>query len=416
MAIIFCFRSKEDEEDVHSTSGYSVKNTTSGFIWSCDNLLLPSSDSLIMVVVPKSIFSVTDDDNTIELTTNSDVKVVGIHLLYKTETETIADVLEKPAIDIDALKLIDPILHDIFLDIACFFVGWQKNNVVQLLGTYYTNVHHNIDILQNRCLLKINDQDRLEMDDLHQYQGRKIAWNGSDSISRKIDNQKYALEGESFAIDTFKRMSKLRFLYLSKVNLTGSFEQAFEGLRWFCWAFCPLKCLPSDFCPQELVTLELPRSNMTTFWEPNVVSNVFRKLKTLNMSYSRDLITTPDFRKLPSLKTLNFEGCESLEEIHESIEILVRLDSLNLKGCKKLRFLPDTICNLRALKVLNISDCNSLKALSLQLGNIKSLTVLNVDGLSVSKLPVMVRHIIKLFKKCFKKLKYCQISCERLQG
>ncbi|XP_074358470.1 disease resistance protein L6-like [Apium graveolens] len=179
MAIIFCFRSKEDEEDVNSTSGYSVKNTTSGFIWSCDSLLLPSPDSLIMVVVPKSIFSVTDDDNTIELTTNSDVKVVGIHLLYKTETETIADVLEKPAIDIDALKLIDPILHDIFLDIACFFVGWQKNNVVQLLGTYYTNVHHNIDILQNRCLLKINDQDRLEMDDLHQYQGRKIACNNS---------------------------------------------------------------------------------------------------------------------------------------------------------------------------------------------------------------------------------------------
>lgn len=61
-------------------------------------------------------------------------------------------------------------------------------------------------------------------------------------------------------------MTKLRYLHLYRVNLTGSFEHTFGDLRWLSWDFCPLKCLPSEFYPQKLVTLSLPRSNMRTMW------------------------------------------------------------------------------------------------------------------------------------------------------
>lgn len=67
-------------------------------------------------------------------------------------------------------------------------------------------------------------------------------------------------------------MSKLRFLFLNKVNLTGSFEQIFTDLRWFCWKYFPLKCLPAEFYAQKLVTLELPDSEMIAMWDLNVVS------------------------------------------------------------------------------------------------------------------------------------------------
>ncbi|KAK1352152.1 hypothetical protein POM88_053656 [Heracleum sosnowskyi] len=64
---------------------YSVKNTTSGFIWSSggpDFFIFYS----LMVIVPKSIFSVTDDDHIIELTITDDrVEMIGIHLLYNTD-------------------------------------------------------------------------------------------------------------------------------------------------------------------------------------------------------------------------------------------------------------------------------------------------------------------------------------------
>lgn len=79
---------------------------------------------------------------------------------------------------------------------------------------------------------------------------------------------------DHFAIETFKRMSKLKFLYLEYVKLTGSFEQTFKDLRWLHWEFCPLKCLPSDFYPQRLVILALPHSKLTTMWELNRVGTV----------------------------------------------------------------------------------------------------------------------------------------------
>lgn len=74
-----------------------------------------------------------------------------------------------------------------------------------------------------------------------------------------------------FAAKTFTKMSKLRFLYLDNVDLTGSFKHTFKDLRWLCWWGCPLKCLPSEFYPQKLVSLALPRSKIRTLWELNMV-------------------------------------------------------------------------------------------------------------------------------------------------
>lgn len=76
---------------------------------------------------------------------------------------------------------------------------------------------------------------------------------------------------EVFAIEAFSGMSNLRFLRLKGINLTGNFDQKLENLRWFCWEMCPLTCLPSEFCPQKLIILELPRSKMRALWELNMV-------------------------------------------------------------------------------------------------------------------------------------------------
>ncbi|XP_074359467.1 uncharacterized protein LOC141698600 isoform X2 [Apium graveolens] len=421
MGIILCFNDPGYFRS--STFGFSVKNTRSGFIWRSGSLDIRRK-SEVMVIVPKSIFPVRDDDHRIEFTADN-TKFVGIHLLYNTETEMIEDVMKKHVIDIDALKLVDPVLQDMFLDITCFFIGWEKNKVVQVLETCYTNVDHNIDILKNRCLLSVNSRNELKTDDLLQHLGKEIARKNSPDepgkhsrlwlsidiydvlkketgtevtegiVPRKVNYQN-ALYEESFTLETFKNMRKLRFLYLNKVHLTGSFEQKFEDLRWLCWECCPLKCLPSEFYPIKLVILELPSSNIITMWELNMVPHVFEKLKILDMSYSQDLATITDFTKLPCLETLNLTGCESLEEVHLSIGSLTRLVSLYLHGCVKLRSLPNTICNLTALEVLDICDCSCLEALPMPLGNIQSLRELNAGNLTVSILPDSIGNLSKL--------------------
>ncbi|XP_074356926.1 uncharacterized protein LOC141696707 [Apium graveolens] len=202
----------------------------------------------------------------------------------------------------------------------------------------------------------------------------------------------------SFSTEAFSRMSKLRFLHLKGIILTGNFEQTLEDLRWFCWEQCPLTCLPSEFCPQDLIILKLPHSKITALWELNMVSPVFENLKTLDMSFSQDLVTTPDFSKLPCLTTLILDGCESLEDVHISIGSLPRLVFLDLTFCVKLRILPDTICNLRALKSLRIDNCSSLKALPKELGNIGSLTQISAWQVNVGGLPDSLGRLSKLVR------------------
>ncbi|XP_074357227.1 TMV resistance protein N-like isoform X2 [Apium graveolens] len=357
------------------------------------------------------------------------LQVFGSNLLNESEEEwrwfidklhrvPIDDIEKNLMISFYALKSVDPILQDIFLDIACFYIGWKKEDAAKIMETCYTFVNRNIEILKKRSLITISDEDKLGMHDLLRDMGKRIARNESPDepekhsrlwISEDIhsvlkkhkgtkaiqgiisSNYRYGFEtaldqGVSFAAQTFKRMSKLRFLYLNKVNLTGSFEHTFEDLRWFCWKRFPLKCLPSEFYAQKLVTLELPDSEMRTMWDPNMVPQVFDNLKTLNMSSSPNLITTPDFTRLPVLETLNLRDCSSLEEVHISIGSLVRLVSLNLENCSNLRSLPDSICSLRALEVLNITCCTGLEELPDQLEKIKSLKELHAVNVNLLKM------------------------------
>ena len=62
----------------------------------------------------------------------------------------------------------------IFLDIACFFIGMDKNDVMQILdgcGFYATT---GIEVLLDRCLVTINRENKIMMHDLLRDMGRDI--------------------------------------------------------------------------------------------------------------------------------------------------------------------------------------------------------------------------------------------------
>jgi hypothetical protein len=62
-----------------------------------------------------------------------------------------------------------------FLDIACFFIGWDKEYVVEILDGRGFFPDIGIDILIQRSLLSINDENELNMHDLIRDMGREIA-------------------------------------------------------------------------------------------------------------------------------------------------------------------------------------------------------------------------------------------------
>ncbi|EXB51559.1 hypothetical protein L484_002831 [Morus notabilis] len=81
-------------------------------------------------------------------------------------------------------------------------------------------------------------------------------------------------------------MTSLRFLKIyksssvgeCKINLSQGLESLPESLVYFYWHEHPLKCLPSNFTPENLVELSMPQSQNLA------------KLKGINLSYSEQLI------------------------------------------------------------------------------------------------------------------------------
>ncbi|XP_074338646.1 disease resistance protein Roq1-like isoform X2 [Apium graveolens] len=324
-------------------------------------------------------------------------------------------------------------LQAVFLDIACFFIGNDRDMTVTILNSCGFDSNNDITILMERCLLSVNEKNELRMHDLLRDMGRDIAHNNlpkepwkhsrlwsCQDIFNVLDGNKgkkcieciipsggvlqedlciryrtrwgYKL---SFKTSTFEKLHKLRLLSINKVNLSGSFTGIFEELRWLSWQACPLDCLPTDFCPKNLVFLDLQQSRFKILWNgPKSMEN----LKILNISNCKFLTITPDFSGLPCLEDLTLRGCLDLVEVDPSIGNLVSLVKLNLMGCLKLKCLPGSICNLTALEHLDLNRCLILEGLPSGLGNMKSLMLLSAENTALKSLPKSIGHLSELSK------------------
>ena len=69
---------------------------------------------------------------------------------------------------------LEEIWKEIFLDIACFFRHWKKNEVIHILENCGFNARIGISILVEKSLLSVDDKESLGMHDLLQEMGEKI--------------------------------------------------------------------------------------------------------------------------------------------------------------------------------------------------------------------------------------------------
>lgn len=92
------------------------------------------------------------------------------------------DIHEILKVSYDGLR---PTEKDIFLDIACFFKGRNKDNVVNILNARNLCPRVGISNLVNKCLITIGLGDTLGMHDLVQQMGREIVKQESPKILTK---------------------------------------------------------------------------------------------------------------------------------------------------------------------------------------------------------------------------------------
>ncbi|XP_031121156.1 disease resistance protein TAO1-like [Ipomoea triloba] len=339
--------------------------------------------------------------------------IIGSHLRGKSVQEWSDDAKKLEGIPHDDVQKILKISYDsldddtrnIFLDIACFFIGHNKNDTSMILEACGFYAKCGIRILIERCLLTTNGGGKfecLEMHDLVRDMGREIVRKESPrepgKQSRLIDQNDVfdvlhgnkgteAIEGmivnsdmlENVPLNTqvFKRMVKLRILILNGMCLSGSFKYLSNELRFFRLHNCNLSRIQSDFHCEKLVELDMEGSNIKEF-QCNMEH--FRWLRILKLDFCQQLKKTPNFTGSQTLHKVSFIRCSSLVKVHPSIGCLERLVELNFFGCKELKVLPSSICKLKSLEVLRLDECEKLKSLEvLRLDECEKLMELPID-------------------------------------
>ncbi|KAK0581070.1 hypothetical protein LWI29_009626 [Acer saccharum] len=201
---------------------------------------------------------------------------------------------------------------------------------------------------------------------------------------------------------SFSGMSNLRLLIINDVDvhLSEDLEYLSNELRFLEWYGYPLKSLPSSFQLQRLVKLSLCYSRIEYIWKD--IKPSMKYLKTINLSFSHNLIKTPDFEMIPNLERLDFQSCTKLREVHKSVGSLGKL----ISGCMGLMLPP--LEGLSFLRELDVSDCNLLEVPS-DIGSLFSLRKLKLRGNNFVSLPDSISQLSRLKGLSLEK-------CQRLQS
>ncbi|CAN6575413.1 unnamed protein product [Malus baccata var. baccata] len=290
----------------------------------------------------------------------------------------------------------------IFLDIACFFIGMDKNDVIQILDGcgFYATI--GIKVLLDRCLVTINRENKIMMHDLLRDMGRDIVhaenpdfprersrlWHPKDvnDGTEKIEGPALNLpspEETSFSTKAFRNMKRLRLLQLNYVRLIGGYKCLSKKLRWLCWHGFPMEFIPIELCQPNIVVIDMQYSSLRQVHCE--YSGLLDKLKILNLSHSHDLTQSPDFSKFPNLEKLILKDCKRLAKVHKSIGDLKSLVLVNLKDCETLKALPRSFYKLKSVKTLVLDGCSRFQSLSEHLGEMASLVTLYANGTAIKK-------------------------------
>ncbi|MED6225503.1 hypothetical protein PIB30_094375 [Stylosanthes scabra] len=288
--------------------------------------------------------------------------------IQKIKSSSHSDIIDVLKISYDGL---DSMEKNIFLDIACFFKGYEKEEVIKILEGCGRNAEIGIDILTNRSLitLEVDEIDLykrayLGMHDLLEEMGKQIVVQESPNDASK-HSRLWCYKDIDSILNQKKRIGATQSIVL--YDKTG-WDITSE---WRAFSF-------SNIWQLKLFILD----GVKTRGHCNIPCTLksLNKLEHLNLFNSKKLKQIPDLSGVPNLKTLNLERCRELNYIHSSLVHHKSLVELNLRECNRLETLGDKL-EMSSLKKLNLFNCTGLRRLP-EFGEcMKQLSTLNLFGL-----------------------------------
>ncbi|CAI0460439.1 unnamed protein product, partial [Linum tenue] len=292
----------------------------------------------------------------------------------------------------------------IFLDIACFFIGSHKDLPYYMWSSCDFYPESGINTLIHRSLIKLDEENKFWMHDHIKDLGRAIVneedirhpYNRSriwsiDDVLNILRNRKGSEQVEVVRIDVesrddhdkllksknFEKLSGLRYLEVRYGHMRGDFSQVLPNLC--CLRLCHCESIPTDINAKKLAVLDLEGSTVKDDWKGwSRIKAAAAKLKAVNLPQCRKLMKSPDLSTCTSLEFINFSGCFQMKgQMHigifknlktlrlgktrttelvikgGDIEKLQQLEEMDVSGTD-LRELPDGMENLSSLKILSL--------------------------------------------------------------
>ncbi|KAK4270791.1 hypothetical protein QN277_019561 [Acacia crassicarpa] len=282
------------------------------------------------------------------------LKVLGL-CLYSGDRETWKDILRKlemyphPQIQ-DVLKIsydgLDDAERDIFLDIAFFYKGEDKDHVMSLLDANNLFPAYGIKALLDKALVSISNDNIIQMHDLIQEMGWEIVrqeckenpgkrsrLKDFEEVYDVLNNNKgtdaikgIALYDSLFKhvqlnVDTLKNMTNLRVVKFyspwhvrsCNVNLPTSFELFTDKVIFY---------------PEKLVEHSLPNSHVEELWK------LWRSHALSKPSV--ELLTISKLQKIEWEHICCFESCGNINPRNLSLSMIVALNLAHSKDSKTL--------------------------------------------------------------------------------
>ncbi|XP_031270621.1 TMV resistance protein N-like [Pistacia vera] len=295
----------------------------------------------------------------------------------------------------------------IFLDIACFFKGMDRDYVTKILKSCNFFPVEGIDTLIDNSLIIILDDNKLWMHDLLQQMGRQIVYQECPEqpekrsrLWKEADIRQVLTEGTgtgkvegmmlNFSTEeihccakAFSKMFSLRLLKICNVQLPEGLDYLPNNLRLLDWKGYPLKSLPPNLQLDKIIELNLEESRIEQL--PQGIKP-FNNLESINFIDCQYLIKMPDLESAPNLKDVNLLGCKMLREIHPSLLVHKKITYLNMMRCTSLTTLPNQI-HMESLTELLLGYCCNLKMFPEIVGSMDNLRDLHLLGTAIKVLP-----------------------------
>ncbi|CAN1306144.1 Disease resistance protein L6 [Linum perenne] len=347
------------------------------------------------------------------------VKVVG-SLLYREEVniweEKLAQLKETTEKEvIERLKIsYNSLEHEakqIFLDIACFFIGSEKEIVSYMWADCNFRPLSNINILIQRSMIKINESNEFHMHDQLRDMGRDVVrcenidfpWMRSrlwseDDIMEMLRDKKGTNQVKGILLnnstssvyhiksESFMNMSEIRYLETSNyVQLEGDFSNLLPNLRWLSLSNYGKE---EDF-NDHLLNLREPFTNLCM---KNLEA---RRLKVLDLSDCCEMKKVPEFPESgSSIEILDLSSFSEGEELN--IGKLRNLQVLDMQSSEIRKITGGTIGMLTRLRELNVEDCEcqNLEQVLVDVEKLKCLKILRTTGHTKSSEKALAKRLL----------------------